>query len=278
MIALDDRASLPPDVACVGSHLRDEALNAEYPLSGSTPMLLELLMAGRTLREVADAVAGRFDQPVPRIRQDLVGLVFRLNQAQLLNIDPPQGLGTRIKRALVKFVISCRMGRRFPVLTRRYGINGRTPATIAISIAAVVLRVKAPQWLTLAAVSIGGGILFALPLLPMLLALEAAVIATMVAHETGHALAARRWNGGCFLIASRWGPLAVVHRPGDRDALTNAAGPAAGTVCGLLILGVALSTQSLMLSIGAIPAVLNLLGFTVLSRDGRLLVRNSWRV
>jgi hypothetical protein len=278
VITLEDRASLPPDVALVGDRLRDEALDAEYPVSGSTPMFLELLETGLTLREVADTVADRFGEPVLRVRQDLVGLVFQLNRARLINIDAPDSPIARLSRWVAELLISARSGRRFPSLTRRYPIDRRNPASIAASIAAVVLSVKAPQWLTLGVVSLVAGILFGVLLLPILLGLEAALIATMVAHETGHALAARRWSRGCFLIASRLGPVAVVHPPGDRDAWSNAAGPVAGAACGLLLFGVGLATQSVLLSVGAIPAVLNLLGFTVLFRDGRQLVRNSWRV
>jgi hypothetical protein len=274
---LGDRASLPSDVRLAGGSLQDLALGRDHLLLGSAPIYLPLLAAGYTFGEIVDAVSQRFALPPSQVRDDLFALVRRLNAARLLNLHPCGGPWSWPRRAFVDLVRAAVTGIPPYCFSRRYPIQSRRIHDVLIAVAHAILSAKAATWVLLVAFSLAFGALVSLAVGAVVAATAIGLVMALTIHEAAHALAALRWQSGCFLIASAWGPLSVVHRAGPRDGWIAAAGPATAGGCGLLVWALALSLGSPIVGAFALPFLAQLFGLTVLFRDGRLFARSAWR-
>ena len=275
MIELRDRVEFPPDIELAGDRLQDLALGQSFPLSGSAAMYLHLLRAGRPMTEIVAAVAERFRLEPKEVERDLLGLVFRLNAAQLVNVRPVNVL-SRLRQAL--FVVTyVALTRQWPpVLRRWHPIAGVSPVAIIGSVARVVMVHQAALWLLPAALLTLLGALTEPALIAPLLAVELGLMAAIVAHESGHALAARRSGVGCFLMTSAW-KVAVVHPATGAAGWVHAGGALLAGLCGLPILVTAAGLDVGVLAVGALPFVVQLATLTVLTKDGRSLARSMGR-
>lgn len=263
MIRSADRISLPAGVVLRRDSLEDQALGgASYRVSPAASQALALLAEGRTVAQAADAAAGELAIPREQALAELRRLVLDLQSAWLVNVETRR---------------SCRSLLSAFGARRRHDLHGSRPAEIALRVASVLLRTQWAAWLLIAALI--AAIAASLPetLLPALL-LGAGTLLAAVVHETGHALAARRWASGCFLVSAPGGGVSVVHAAGPHDDLIAASGPAAATAMGLLIL-VSISAVNPALGVlAAAPFVFHAVGLTVAFSDGRRLVSRPGRV
>jgi hypothetical protein len=269
MIDLADRVELPPDVRFDGDALRDLALGEVYPLRGSGMEGMALLSAGYSIRDAAQTLAARFDVDPLTVQRDLAEFAFELSRAQLVNLRP-SGWGARLRRAMQVTLFLVVAHRWPPARVRRYALANGGALGMLRQIASVVGVRMAPLWIGLLGLLLLPALLFAPALTPALAAMAIGLVAAVIAHEGGHAVAARLSGAGCFLVRSGW-RVAVVHHAGPDRGWVHASGPAICGVVGTGGLAVASATDSLTLALAALPFVVQLLALTVLAQDGRLL-------
>lgn len=269
MIDLTDRIELPPDVRFDGDALRDLALGEAYPLRGSGMEGMALLAAGYSIRDAAQTLAARFDVDPQTVQRDLAEFAFQLSRAQLVNLRPTRWRA-RLGRALQVSLFLVVAHRWPPARVRRYALANGGALAILRQIACVVGVRMAPLWIGLLGLLLLPALLFAPALTPALAAMAIGLVAAVIAHEGGHAVAARRSGAGCFLVRSGW-RVAVVHHAAPDRGWIHASGP---VICGMVGTGglaVASATDSLTLAFASLPFVVQLLALTVLAQDGRLL-------
>ena len=269
MIDLSDRLELPADVRFEGDALHDLALGEAYPLRGSGMDGMALLAAGYSIRDAATTLAARFEVNPQMVQSDLATFAFQLSRAQLINLRP-SGWRARLRHVLRVSLYLVVAHRWPPARSRRYALATGGALTILRQIAAVVGIEMAPLWLLLLTPLLLPALLIAPALAPALGALSVSLVAAVIVHEGGHAVAAHRIGIGCFLVRSGW-RVAVVHQNGRDTGWVHASGP---LVCGLLgaaALALAAALHSLPLALAGMPFVVQLLALTVLAQDGRLL-------
>lgn len=269
MIDLADRIELPADVRFDGDALRDLALGEAYPLRGSGMEGMALLAAGYSIRDAAQTLAARFDVDPLTVQRDLAEFAFQLSRAQLVNLRP-SGWRARLRRALQVSLFLVVAHRWPPARVRRYALANGGALEMLRQIASVVGVRMAPLWIGLLGLLLLPALLFAPALTPALAAMAIGLVAAVIAHEGGHALAARRSGAGCFLVRSGW-RVAVVHHADPDRGWVHASGPVICGVVGTGGLAVASATDSLTLAFAALPFVVQLAALTVLAQDGRLL-------
>ncbi|HXN00627.1 MAG TPA: PqqD family peptide modification chaperone [Candidatus Dormibacteraeota bacterium] len=269
MIDLADRLELPTDVRFDGDALHDLALGEAYPLRGSGMEGMALLAAGYSIRDAAQTLAARFDVNPQTVQRDLAEFAFQLSRAQLVNLRP-SGWRARLRRALQVSLFLVVAHRWPPARVRRYALADGGALTLLRQIASVVGIRMAPLWIALIGTLLLPALLFAPALTPALAAMAVGLVAAVIAHECGHAVAARRAGAGCFLIRSGW-RVAVVHHAGPDRGLVHASGPLICGLVGMAGLAAASTIHSLPLAFAALPFVVQLLALTVLAQDGRLL-------
>ena len=254
-----DRVTFTDGVELHENAIIDNVLGASYPLSPSATWALELLRDGRDVTSAAMVLAADASVHPARADHDLRALVKQLNGAWLVNIRP----SNRLLDALTR-----------PWVYRRYELPARSPWGLVLNVAGVVARAHWPLWLTVAAVT-------ALLSLALPAAASAAVTlavgsaASLIAHESGHALAARRWTAGCFMASSLASGVSVVHPIGARDHWIAAAGPLAAVVTGLVILLALWPLQPMWAVIAAVPFTFHAVGGVILFSDGRRLAAGA---
>jgi len=269
MIDLADRLELPTDVRFDGDALHDLALGEAYPLRGSGMEGMALLAAGYSIRDAARTLAVRFDVNPQTVQHDLTEFAFQLSRAQLVNLRP-SGWRARLRRALQVSLFLVVAHRWPPARIRRYALPDGGALPLLRQIASVVGIRMAPLWIGLIGTLLLPALLFAPALAPALAAMAVGLVAAVIAHEGGHAVAARRAGAGCFLVRSGW-RVAVVHHAGPDRSLVHASGPLVCGLVGLAGLAAASPIHSLPLAFAALPFVVQLLALTVLAQDGRLL-------
>lgn len=277
MIRPEDRFALPGGVRLTGQSLQDTAVRDEYPLIGSAPMCIELLAHGHSIREVARIVASRFAISETVVTSDLASLVLTLNRAGLLNARSAGGPLGRARRKAADLALGLAIGVRPPVLATRHDLVARSLFGATVEVASAVLFGHAWLWLALGALFAGIGLLSSPSALFLLAALELGLISGLIVHELGHAIAARRWSGGCFLLTSGLGTVRVMHRRAARRAWISAAGPGLAGACGAALLAAGYAMGSGTLGLAALPLLGNLFGLTILFGDGRSIVSGPWR-
>jgi hypothetical protein len=193
--------------------------------------------------------------------------VEQLNRSWLLNMSCPSGWiwGMRHPvRAFRRWAYLRAARRRSPLPARAWRVPLAVTAAVARSAAgrwlvllaalAVVAGTAPPEWLTHATAGAIG------------------VFAAPIAHESGHAYAARSLGSGAFLsIAAREG-VAVVSASTGRQGWILAAGPTLAGAVGICIGTAGTWAGQPALSILALPFVAQLASLTVLGSDGRNLV------
>jgi hypothetical protein len=269
MIDLADRLELPADVRFDGDALHDLALGEAYPLRGSGLEGMALLAAGYSIRDAARTLAARFDVNPQTVQRDLADFALQLSRAQLVNLRP-RGWRARLRRALQVTLFLVVAHRWPPARIRRYALASGGALTVLRQIAAVVGIRMAPLWIAFIGSLLLPALLFAPALIPAFAAMATGLVAAVIAHEGGHAIAARRTGGGCFLVRSGW-RVAVVHHAGADRRWVHASGPLICGLSGMAGLAASSAIQSLPLALAALPFVVQLLALTVLAKDGRLL-------
>lgn len=243
LIAPTDRVRLADGVVVADGFLVDPVRARPIPLN-ATGAIVAAQADGRTLGEVAAGLAAATGAAPERALADTIAFCAELNRRLLLNVG-----GSR-RRALLPAL----HGLRPAALPRRGGL-----ATLARPAAL--------------AATLGG--LVALPLAvltgePLLVALVGTALAAGLAvHEAGHA-AALRGVPWCLAVAGL--RVAVMHRPlspGRRSAVA-AAGPAAASLAGVVLLGAAWLLEAEAAALASAPLVTQALGLTVLAGDGRI--------
>lgn len=258
--------SLPRGVALTATGLRDEVRGVELPLNDAGRVVVQ----SATPAAAAASLAARYGIDERRAVSDAREFCAELNDRLLLNLRARGGAATAAVRWLVAAARLLPFG-AVPVLPAgRHGLD-----------TASRLATVATAWRPLAtiATALGTGAMAATAILLATLGVASptpavtaglAVAFSLVAHELGHLLALRNVPA---CVVTRGLRASVLHRRLDprREALVAAAGPAAGTMLMLVALGVLLLYSSPEAAIATMLFSLQLLGGTVLTRDGRTL-------
>ena len=133
--------------------------------------------------------------------------------------------------------------------------NHALPAVIIAGLAILALAILLSSEL---AYSLGG-------------ALVGTVLA-LILHEAGHAVAVQMAGRRSYIIMTGFN-IGVVHTL-ESSLVVHAAGPLLAGVVGLLVLMAAVGANLDALAVMSFPLILQLVCLTVLSRDGRLLVKS----
>jgi hypothetical protein len=269
MIDLSDRLELPSDVRFEGDALHDLALGEAYPLRGSGIEGMALLAAGYSIGDAATSLAAQFDVNPQAVQSDLAAFAFQLSRAQLINLRS-SGWRAGLRHILRVSLFLIVAHRWPPARSRRYALATGSALAVLWQIASVVGIQMAPLWFLLLVPMLLPALLFDPALASALLALSISLVAAVIVHEGGHAVAAQRIGIGCFLVRSGW-RVAVVHQNGPGTGWVHASGPLACGVLGASGLALAAGFQSLPLAFAAVPFLVQLLALTVLAQDGRLL-------
>lgn len=262
MIAPTDRLSLPRGVRVTGAGVVDEVRAAPLEVNAVGRLVLGATSCEAAARELAE----RFDVAEPQALADALAFASELNERLLLNVAP---------RARAASIV--RWGRMLPLLLplgalpalprRRHRID--TTRTRSLLVSALAALVRPACALGAAATAIA---LLVLPVSADAVAhcalLGAAVAAGVVVHELGH-LALLRGVPACVVV--RGVRVAVVHGPVTRrrERVAAGAGPAAAlaSAAGLAVVAALASSAAAATVVGVL--VLQALGLTVLSVDGR---------
>ena len=269
MISTDFRVEFPPDVTVCDSSLYDGALDQSYPVNDTGKLYLDLLRAGEPMTDIVDAVSARFDIPKSDVKRDLLDLVARLNSAQLVNVHPRRVVD-RLKRLLfvAGFVI---VMRDFPpILVKRGHVADGGPMRVAFSVTRVLFKHALPAMTVFA---------LCIFVLAMLTTVETAypfggaliaILAALILHEIGHALAVQLAGRRSYIIMTGI-KVGIVHTLKSSPTV-HAAGPLLAGMVGFVMMLAAYAANSDALAFMSTPFVLQLVSLTALTRDGRFLV------
>jgi len=237
------RVSLADGIVVAGGSLVDPVRARPIPLN-ATGAIVAANADGRTLAEVAAGLAAATGAPQELALSDATAFCMELNRRLLLNVR-------RSRRHALFLALH---GLRPAALPRRGGLAALAgPAALAGTIgalAALPLAVLAGE-----------------PLLAALVGM--ALAAGLAVHEAGHAVALRGVPS-CLAVAGL--RVAIMHRPlppGRRSAVA-AAGPAAASLVGVLLLLAAWLFGAEAVAVASGPLVAQALGLTVLGGDGRI--------
>lgn len=269
MSGMTYKVDFPTDVTVESGYIRDATLGQSYPLNDTADMYLSLLHVGVPMTDIVDSVSAQFGISSKVVERDLLSLVVRLNEAQLVNIYP-SGLLERIKRQVwvVKFVLTT--GVLPPLLIKRMPIVDGGPVLVAINVARTLSRhVLLPMMLS-AFIVLTLGILTDPAIAYLVAAVLVGIFTAFILHEAGHAVAVRASGRKSYLIAAGL-KIAVAHTHRS-SAFVHASGSLVTYLVGLILLLSAYLTHSVLPAVASVPLITQLVFVTVLARDGRLLV------
>lgn len=266
MIGPHDRIALPDGVRPLGGGLHDHVRGCTIPVSGTG---LEAVAGTSTPRGAARSLAARFAVDEGRVLRDVLLFCAQLNERLLLNVAPRGGAPVLAARWLRCVPLALPFG--LPALPRRrWAIDTGSLCAIVRS-AAPPLGRSTVRLLALGAL-VATVVLAAVgarsPALGAVVAGAAA--AAVVVHELGHLVALR---GVPACVVTRGLRVVVLHRPASRSRtrLVAAAGPAAGLALAAFALPAAVAMPSPESAAFALVPLVNALGLTTLTGDGRTL-------
>jgi len=261
VISPSDRIVLPRDVRLTSDGLHDPVRGATFPLNASA----RLVVGAGTVAGAAGALRARFGVDA---LADTHAFVAQLNARLLLEVVPLRPRARLAWRWLRGLPVMLPTGalpvfpsrRRF-VATSAYssivvtGVRAVGPVATAygaLAAVATTLTLHALAWVTpCAAAAVAGGV---------------------VAHELGHLLQLR---GVPACVAVRGLRVSVLHARGARTRRVAAGGPLAGTALAAVAFAAFFVAPSPELAAIAALESLQLVGFTVLTSDGRRLCARS---
>ena len=266
MIGPRDRLSLPVGVELREAALHDVVRPGSVPVNGTGLAVL----AASTPEEAAGELERRYGIDAGAALDDVLRFCAELNARLLLNVAPHGG----------RAALACRWVRRAP-LVLPFGLLPTVPTTRrpvdttgAYALARSASRALAPFTIVLLA----AGTLVSTLLLAavgvvapaLAVALGVGIAGTVLLHELGH-LAALRGVPAC--VVTRGVRVAIVHRAVSRARarVVAASGPVAGLALAGCLVAALGATPSGELGAVSLVALLNALGLTVLSHDGRTL-------
>ncbi len=278
MIRSGDHVSLAEGVQLTGDGLADVLHeNGNLVTLNSSGRGVASLFDGRPLRDVGVAIVERYGIDAQRAERDARVLAADLNRRLMVNVEPRAGELARLSRWMIESI------RGLPLLIvprLSYLPSARWPLPIGRPLATVatVTRHTLPRIALL-------GLALVLPVVLMLgalgalrpeipLALLLGLIAGLVTHEAGHALALRR---GPAAVGLDGVTVFIMHPPlhGAHRALVAAGGPLMAAAIGWVSLLVALMTAWPPLALTGSLLTIQALGLTVLGHDGRKACRLS---
>ena len=266
MIGARDRITLPDDVVLRESELHDVVRLAPVPLNATARVVL----GAPTPRDAAAALERRHAIDAEAALGDVLAFCAELNARFLLNVSVRGGGAAVVARWLrtAPFLLPLGVVPTLPVT--RHRVDTTSLRTLA--------RTGPPAFASVeASLFLGGAVASALLLVvtgyaaPTIAVVVGAAIALSVAlHELAH-LAALRGVPSC--VVTRGLRVAVVHRAVSRSRARTvaAAGPLAGLAVSASLLACLAQLPSAELASATFVSLLNALGLTVLSRDGRTL-------
>jgi hypothetical protein len=266
MIGDQDGLSLPPSVVVTPTGLRDDVRGVEVPLNEAGRLVVQ---SASPICAAASLVA-RYGLDERRALVDARSFCAELNDRLLLNVRVRGGGAAWVARWLLAAARGLPLGAVPALPARRHGLDTASRAAgVANSARALATTSSALGAGAAAATAI---FLSAVGVASLALAVTAGVtVATgLVLHELGHLLALRNVRA---CLVTRGLRASVLHRRLDprRDALVAAAGPAAGALPMLVALAVLLVNGSPEAATATSLFSLQLLGCTVVTRDGRTL-------
>jgi hypothetical protein len=291
--------TIAPGLELVGNALVDSD-GMRYPLNDSARILCEVGRFPADVATVVDLVSAWTDEPREQVDAQVRRFVVDLSALGLLSVHQSHA------REAVEVVRSLPMVLSAMVLDRRIAYRGRFPLRKYPATARTVLvgALEAHQglcWLgvglaAVLAVLLGTNPITSLNVLQTATAVQVvgsvlafflALVATIVAHEWGHLLAARATASDAYAFYVRAGACGLSFRAPSRRAraLVVLAGPAGGVCAALAALAVALGLPAdLWVWLGLdqlrapwaagmlVLALYHLSALTPLAKDGRQLL------
>ncbi len=266
MIGPCDRLRLPDGVELRGRALFDVVRLSSLPVNPAGRVAL----AAETPREAAAALEGRHAIDADTALSDVLRFCAELNARSLLNVAPRGGRAAVAGRWLRQVPFLLPLGLVPTVPTARRAVDTAGVRSLARTAPAALAHFAA---LLFVVATVGTGLLLgalgvAAP--TVALTLGVAVAGSVALHELAH-LGALRGVPAC--VVTRGLHIAIVHRAvaRRRTRVVAAAGPAAGLALGGALVAATCVSPSSEIGAAALVALLNALGLTVVSRDGRTL-------
>jgi hypothetical protein len=266
MIGPQDRLALP-----AGVELRDDALH-DVVRACSVPLNRTgfAVLGASTPGEAAAELERRYGVEARTALDDVLRFCADLNARLLLNVAAHGGRVALVRRWLLRLPCLLPLGvlpsaptARRPVdTTRARSLARSAPRALGPFVALLLVSGMLVPALLLAAVGVVAPTLAG--------ALGAAIAGSVLVHELAH-LAALRGVPAC--VVTQGFRIAVVHRAISlrRTRGVAACGPVAGLVLAACLLAALWVVPSSELAATALVSLLNALGLTVLSSDGRAL-------
>jgi hypothetical protein len=280
-------------VSLENSHLEDEISGTEYPIAGLGTEVLDQLIEGDSVDQVATAIAEKYHEPADKVASDVATFIGELDSQAL--ISTRQSYWVNIRAFIQTLAVAAPSPAALLMLdtstlvqpTRRYPPNllfvlaacleaqGMLIGVASVLISATVTVKVVAAWREHAdplAVGIFAG---ARPFLAL------AIFALLfICHEAGHLLALRALHMKVRSVGARMWVVGITYVPGSQFEmlLVSAAGPlmAFGSALVLAILVTALSpnaygTGSLEVSYIILFGLLHLWSLRPWAGDGRQL-------
>lgn len=272
----EDQPQLGDGVSCKGDLIEDSLLNATYQLSSVGAFVVERLDGRQCVRNLVEQVCENYQVPEEVAWKDVSVFLTHLNDSYLLRWKTsalawlaPQ----RLRLMVVQFLV-LREGR--PKKNRGHsGILGIVAATVHSQMALIVAAaIISGLVLTTMFASFGAPADYRTALTSSLspLMLIILLLATNVAHEYSHVLAARRFGRHVAVVRQGF-RVSVVHAPcsAAEERLVAVVGPLFGMLSslGFTLLLASNTVVSALAPLMLIPALAHGLSFLPSSADGR---------
>jgi hypothetical protein len=266
VIGHEDGLFLPPGVVVTSTGLRDEVRGVELPLNEAG----RLVVQSASPLSAAASLTARYDIDERRALTDARVFCAELNDRLLLNLRVRGGGAVWAVRWLVAAARLLPFGAVPALPARRYGLDTASGAALVATAVRPLARIASVLGAGAAAAT--AIVLSTVGVASLTLPVTAGVTvaSSLVVHEVGHLLALR--NVPACLV-TRGLRASVLHRRLDprREAAVAAAGPAAGALLLLVALAVFMLHHSPEAATATSLFSLQLLGCTVVTRDGRRL-------
>jgi hypothetical protein len=266
MIGPQDRLALPAGVELLDDALHDVVRLFSVPVNRTGLAVL----GAATPEDAAAELERRYGVDAASALDDVLRFCTELNAQLLLNVAAHGGRVALVCRWLgrVPFLLpfgvlpSAPVARRPVDTTRGRSLARSVPGALGPFVMLLFVSGTLVTGLSLAAVGVAAPTLAG--------ALGAAIAGTVLVHELAH-LAALRGVPAC--VVTRGFRIAVVHRAISRGRARRVAacGPAAGLGLAACFVAALWAVPSSELGATALVSLVNALGLTVLSSDGRTL-------
>lgn len=265
MLTVADRIVLADGVRVDGSEIEDHVRQVRAPINATGAFVVTRL--DRPLGSIARELAGRYGIGGERAVNDVLAFAWHLNRTLFANVVPGGGWVARVRSRLGLAVRLVPAGRLPAARTRRFGLDTSTvlAATASAARATAGRGAGVGCLVTVLALdaAVSTGSLSVAPLV-----VGAAVGASIVVHECGHAAALRGVPAALVLSGPRTFVVHAVLSAGRASAVAAAGPCAASAVAAFLVLGATVAGTAVLALAGVVFAAHGVC-LTIATREGR---------